>query len=67
MPWPSIFTPKNPKHHVTVGGLTNAGARAFEQARTKLKKLSGQSRVSDADVLEYLARGEAETRKVLEK
>lgn len=67
MPWPSVFKPKNPKHHITVGGMTNAGARAFEQARRRLQKLSKVSRVSDADVVEYLARGEEETRKVLEK
>lgn len=67
MPWPSVFAPKNKKHHITVAGMTDAGARAFERARQRLQKLSKVSRVSDADTVEYLARGEEETRKLLGK
>lgn len=49
------------------GVLTKRGARAFEQSRKALAKVyeleTGRQppRISDADVVEYLARGEAET------
>lgn len=67
MPWLNIFQPKNYKYPVRVGGLTTAGARAFEKARGRLRKLSGIKNISDADTVEFLARGEEETRKVIEK
>jgi len=49
------------------GILTQTGGACFEQARTRLKALHRQvvgeppRTVSDADVIEYLARGEKNT------
>jgi len=66
MPVPLIFGPrKNPKHAVHAYGLTDAGGRAFEAARKRLGKLSGFKKVADSDVVEYLARGEDETIRVI--
>lgn len=50
------------------GIVTKAGAQAFERARARLAKLADRKvdHVSDADVIEYLARGEANTRDYLE-
>jgi hypothetical protein len=49
------------------GVITPAGSRRFEIARSKLAKLAGREveQVSDADVIEFLARGEANTREYL--
>jgi len=49
------------------GVLTPVGSRRFEAARARLGRLAGKEseRVSDADVIEFLARGEEETRKIL--
>jgi hypothetical protein len=49
------------------GIITPVGSTRFEHARRRLGKLAEREveRVSDADVIEYLARGETETRKVL--
>lgn len=49
------------------GVITKAGSNRFEQARKRLARLAGRDveEVSDADTIEYLARGEAETLKVL--
>lgn len=49
------------------GVLTPAGSRRFEQARARLGRMIGKDaeKVSDADVIEFLARGDEETRKVL--
>jgi hypothetical protein len=45
------------------GNLTSAGLRAFERRRRRLAKLLDRSlaMTSDADVIEYLARGEQAT------
>lgn len=51
------------------GNLTKIGGQCFEQARGRLKKLyrsvigTNPKTVSDADTIEYLARGEDDTRK----
>lgn len=61
----SIFPVKNGKlYH---GILTQIGTHACEEARRKLADLSGWDvwRISDADLLEFLGRGEAETVKYL--
>lgn len=53
------------------GVLTKAGGVAFEQSRKALGKVyeleTGRKppRISDAEVVEYLARGEAETAKAI--
>ena len=51
------------------GELTPEGGKRFEQARARLAKLADRpvERTSDADVIEYLARGEAETLAYLER
>lgn len=59
---PSIFRDK-------VGGqrvqaiISKAGAKRFEKARKRLAKLAKwqPAQISDADVVEFLARGEADT------
>ena len=45
------------------GIVTKTGAQRFEAARSRLAKLANRDpeRVSDADTIEYLARGDAET------
>jgi hypothetical protein len=54
------------------GVITRDGSKAFERERRRLARLyrdiTGQAPtvVSDADVIEYLARGEADTRGYLE-
>jgi hypothetical protein len=54
------------------GVITKAASRRFERARRDLELLvtavrgAKPSVVSDADVIEYLARGEPETRSYLE-
>jgi hypothetical protein len=50
------------------GDITKRGAQQFEAARRRLTKLAEWKRpnpVSDADVIEFLARGEAETLRYL--
>lgn len=49
------------------GVLTPFGGQAFEKARKKLARLVKRTpdKVSDADVIEYLARGEFETKLML--
>ena len=65
---PAIFRPKlgGP---VKVGKLTTRGTQLFEAARRRLAKLAGWPlpRVGDADTLEYVLRGEEETRARVEK
>ena len=49
------------------GNLTPVGSRRFEAARARLARMAGREpeKVSDADTIEFLARGEEESRKVL--
>lgn len=49
------------------GILTPVGTRRFELARERLAHLVNKDpeKISDAETIEYLARGEEETRKVL--
>jgi hypothetical protein len=58
----SIFKDKAGGDRVQ-GNITPVGSRRFEQARARLGKLAGREKeqVSDADVIEYLARGERDT------
>lgn len=62
----SIFRHKEGGDRVQ-GVITKIGSEKFEAARGKLGKLAKRDRqhVSDADTIEYLARGEADTRKYL--
>jgi hypothetical protein len=48
--------------------ITKVGGQRFERARKRLAELAGwiASEVSDADTVEFLARGEAETVAYLE-
>lgn len=58
---PSVFQPKDGAR--VQGVLTKTGADRFEVARRKLSTLAPHVRiVSDADVIEYLARGEEITK-----
>lgn len=58
---PSVFQPKNGAR--VQGVLTRTGAERFESARRKLGQLAPHVKiVSDADVIEYLARGEEITK-----
>ena len=63
----SVFRDKRGGDRVQ-GNLTREGKAAFLEARRRLAKLSKRklSAVSDADVIEYLARGEEETTRILE-
>lgn len=62
------------KEHGTriVGIITERGATAFEMSRARLSALFANvmgekpTHVSDADVIEYLTRGEEPTRRYLE-
>lgn len=47
--------------------ISPKGSRRFTEARIRLAKLAGlePEQVSDADVVEYLARGDSETRAYL--
>lgn len=59
---PSIF--RNKKGGARYQGvLTKPGSMKFEEARKRLAKLAARRvrKVSDADVMEFLARGESET------
>jgi hypothetical protein len=64
---PSIFRGKKGGTRVH-GIVTPAGSIAFEQARKRLGKLVGHDveDVSDGDVVEYLALGDTETRRLLD-
>lgn len=59
----AIFTGKVGGDRVQ-GDITKEGSKAFERARKRLTAISKWDRpnpVSDADVIEYLARGERAT------
>lgn len=64
---PAIFEPKSGARRQST--LTLDGERAFEAARLRLANLSGWTleRVSDADTIEYLARGHSETARYLKQ
>lgn len=64
---PAIFTPKDGEP-VRAQALTIAGSKKFEAHRRRLAKLAGleTTQVSDADTVEFMARGERETVKYLE-
>lgn len=63
---PSIFSPKNGKQAYHILALTREGQRMFEDARKRLKTLARElidwkGKVSDADTVEFMLRGEAAT------
>lgn len=63
---PSVF--RNKQGGARVGGVITAhGSIKFEAARKRLAKLDGREveHTSDADVIEYLSRGDEATRKHL--
>jgi hypothetical protein len=60
----SLFRDKSRGDRVQ-GVLTADGSKHFEKHRKALAKLAGRKTVSDADVIEYLARGEENTRAYL--
>lgn len=64
--WASIFREKSTGDRLQ-GTVTKRGSERFEAARRALARLAKRkvTRVSDADTMEYLARGEAETRAYL--
>jgi len=71
---PTIFGSKGIKTYRVQGDLTRVGGIAFEAQRAALGRffagVTGEAfprAPSDADVIEYLARGEAATREYLEK
>lgn len=59
---PSIFSPKEEDIH---GQVSRIGYTRFQAARRALSNLTGRLVVSDGDVIEYLARGHAETQRYL--
>ena len=59
---PSIFSPKEEDIH---GQVSRFGYARFNAARRALSNLTGRLVVSDGDVIEYLARGHAETKRYL--
>lgn len=63
---PAIFD--LPKEVRIQGVISKPGSVKFEQARKRLAKLVGWApeRVSDADTIEFLARGEKDTLKYLD-
>lgn len=63
---PSIFSPKNGMG-VRVQALTQWGSAEFEAARVRLAGIAKwePTRVSDADTVEYLLRGERATKTYL--
>jgi len=65
---PAIFGTKHHKARYQ-GILSEEGAARFEQARVRLAELVGWAidRVSDGDVMEYMARGHAESQRWLVK
>lgn len=53
---PSVYGPKESKKIQTIS-LTAKGAKLFEQARERLRKLAKwQGKVSDSDTIEFLVR-----------
>lgn len=66
---PSIFSPKDdPTPPPRISALTKEGRRLLEAARKKLAKLAAWNGVvSDADLVEYLVRGDSETAAYLAK
>lgn len=52
---PTVYKPKNPKKRVQ-GILTDADAKLVEQFRRELAKMTGIKRISDGDVIAYMAR-----------
>ena len=65
---PSIFRNKKGGDRLQ-GIVTPEGSRRFEMARRRLAKLAGREveHVSDADVIEFLVRGDEATRAELAK
>jgi len=65
---PSIFRNKEGGARVH-GVLTPIGSRRFEQARLRLARLAVRDpeQISDADVVEFLARGDEATRRYLDE
>ena len=63
---PSIFP--NKKGGRVQGGLTDVGSKQFNVARGRLADLAGWKvkDVTDADTIEYLARGHEETKRYLQ-
>lgn len=59
----AIFPGKDYKRPIRAGSMTMEGHHAFEAARTRLAVYVGRkaTTVSDADVIEYLVRGEMVT------
>lgn len=57
---PALFTPKDKPKGRVQGWLTRAGKQRFELARVRVAHLAkvNAKQVSDADVIEFLARGE---------
>lgn len=59
---PAIFVPKDGGKAYHILALTRQGRRMFEDARRRLKMLAKwKGRVSDADTVEFILRGEAAT------
>jgi len=65
---PSIFGSKTNGTRLQ-GVITAAGSVRFNEARARLAKIAGwePENVSDADVIEFMARGEKATRAFLKK
>lgn len=70
---PTVFAGKDPKNRLQ-GIITDRGMEAFEKARARLQRLYARimgrpllPHPSDADTIEYLARGSSETRTELFK
>lgn len=63
---PAVFRKKLAENNIHAR-MTAEGSRLFEQARARLATIVDwkPARVSDSDVLEYLARGEKATRAYL--
>lgn len=64
---PAIFVPKDGPKCVRTGPLTMDGGKRFEMARQRLGVLAGwqPEKVSDSDVVEYLVRGEDNSKQYL--
>lgn len=52
--WPTVYQGKAKRYQ---GSVTPEGAKAFERARATLMDLTKLMRVSDGDVMEFLALG----------
>lgn len=65
---PVIFSPKTEIRTTNIKAMTADGDRLFRKARARLKTLTKwPTDPSDADTVEFLARGEAATVAYLEK